>query len=173
MNARRGQLVLLAAAALALALVPLTVAYLQLGYAGDVGAAGLEDSPVRNGERLLDRGLHGAVEGVPEDYPWSNRSAAVTAVKQRLRSDIATLERVAVEDGTVYNVTYNDSRAAAWESDNCTSGPDRQFGGCAVLDGVVVQERAGETHVLAAAFDIEITTADGRWRATTVVRVGR
>ncbi len=170
---RRGQFVLLAAAALVVALVPMTLAYLQLGYHEDVGAAGVGADPVRDAERVLDRALQDAVAGVPDDHAWSNRTGAVDAVRGRLDADLSTLARSRVEHGTVYDVTYNGSRAAAWEAGNCPGGPDRQFGSCHVDRGVVVQERAGRTHVLAVAFDVRVTTADGRWRATLVVRVGR
>jgi len=170
---RRGQFVLLAAAALLVALVPMSLAYLQLGYHGDVGAAAVDENPVQNAERLLDRAVHDAVMGIPEDHTWSNRTGAVTAVRGRLAADLATLNRSRVEEGVVYTVTYNSSRAVAWEADNCPSGPDRQFGSCAVDRGIVVQERAGRTHVLAVALDVRVTTAEGRWRGTLVVRVGR
>lgn len=169
---RRGQLVLLAAVALAMALVPMTLAYLQLGYHEDVGAAGVGDAPVRTAERVLDRAVHDAIEGIPNGYAWSNRTGAVATVRNRLRDDLSTLNRSRVDTGSVYDVTYNGSRAAAWADGNCPTGSDRQFGPCRVDRGVVVQERAGRTHVLAVAFDIRITTADSHWRATTVVRVG-
>jgi hypothetical protein len=170
---RRGQLVLLAAATLAVALVPMALAYLQLGYHGDVGAAGVDEAPLGGAERVLDRSLHGAVEGIPSEHAWSNHSSAVTAVHDRLRDDVATLNRSAVASGTVYAVTYNASRAAAWAGEHCPGGPDRQFGACEADRGVVVQPRADRTHVLAVAFDLRATTPDGRWEATTLVRVGR
>lgn len=170
---RRGQFVLLAAAALAVALVPMTLAYLQLGYHGDVGAADVGSDPIHDAERFLDRSVQNAVAGIPDDHAWSNRTGAVTTVRGRLEADLSTVARSRVEEGIVHNVTYNDSRAAAWETDNCPGGPDRQFGSCDVDRGVVVQERAGRTHVLAVAFDVRVTTADSRWRATLVVRVGR
>lgn len=172
-TAGRGQLVLLAAAALAVALVPMTLAYLQLGYHDDVGSAGLEEAPVHNAERVLDRAVSDAIDGVPAGYAWSDRGAAVTAVRDRLEGDLSTLNHTRVDAGTVYGVTYNHTRAVAWEGDHCPSGPDRQFGPCRVDRGVVVQERAGRTHVLAVAFDVRITAPDGRWRATLVVRAGR
>lgn len=170
---RRGQFVLLAAAVLVVALVPMTLAYLQLGYHEDVGAASVDTDPIHDAERILNRAVHDAVAGIPDDHAWSNRTGAVDAVRGRLDGDLSTLARSRVEEGTVYNVTYNGSRAAAWEADNCPGGPDRQFGPCAVDRGVVVQERAGRTHVLAVAFDVRVTTPDGRWRATLLVRVGR
>ena len=53
---------------------------------------------------------------------------------------------------------------------NCPGGPNRDFGPCEATDGVVVQERAGETVVLAVAFDVRVTTERGWSRSTLVVR---
>lgn len=170
---RRGQLVLLAAAVLAVALVPMALAYLQLGYHGDVAAASTGDAPLRDAERTLDRALHDAVDSIPQRHPWSNRTGAVTEVRHRLRDDLSTLNRSGVESGTAFAVSYNHSRAVVWADENCPSGPARQFGPCRADRGVVVQSRANQTHVLAVAFDVRVTTPDGRWRATTTVRVGR
>lgn len=170
---RRGQLVLLAAGALAVALVPMALAYLQLGYHQDVGAAGVEDSPLRNTERVLDRTLHDAVEGIPAEHAWSNRSAAVTRLRDRFRDDLLKLNHSGVETGTVRAVTYNRSRAVAWAGEHCPTGPARQFGPCRADRGIVVQNRADRTHVLAVAFDVRVTAPDGRWETTTVVRSGR
>jgi hypothetical protein len=39
------------------------------------------------------------------------------------------------------------------------------------VDGVVVQERAGETTVLAVAYDVTVTSEDGRREFTFVVPV--
>lgn len=169
----RGQLVLLAAVALALALVPMTLAYLQLGYDDDVGATAVGDAPVREAQRALDYSLQRAVTDVPRDFPWSDRSDAVTTVKARMETDIATLEESKIEAGTVFEVTYNDSKATDWSATNCPNGRDRQFGPCETDGGVVVQERVGETHVVAVAFDVVAITPDGRWRSVLVVRVAR
>ncbi|MEF8781793.1 MAG: hypothetical protein V5A39_14090 [Haloarculaceae archaeon] len=170
---RRGQLVLLAAAVLAVALVPVALAYLQLGYHGDVDAASTDDAVLRDGERTLDHALHDAVDGIPERHPWSNRTEAVTEVRHRLRDDLSALNQSGVKSGTAYAVSYNHSRAIAWADENCPSGPARKFGSCRADRGVVVQSRANQTHVLAVTFDLRVTTSDGHWRATSTVRVGR
>ncbi|MFB6298328.1 MAG: hypothetical protein ABEH56_07385 [Salinirussus sp.] len=162
----RGQLVLLAAVALAVALVPLTVVYLQLGYGAEVAAG---DSPIRDASRTLGKAVEDAADGVPEEYAWSDRGAAVTAVRDRLRSTLATLNTSRLDAGRAYAVTYNASRAGEWADDNCPNGPDRQFGSCRADRGVVVQERAGRTHVLAVAIDVE-TVGPGETRRATVVR---
>ncbi len=59
-----------------------------------------------------------------------------------------------------------DTRNKQWE--NLPHGPNRQFGGCQADRGVVVQNRDGETHVLAVAFNLRVTTELG-WYEMTVV----
>jgi hypothetical protein len=164
----RGQLVLLAAVALAVALVPLVVAYLQLGYQEDITAP---TDPVSMGqaETTLDRAVHDASSGVPANYSWDDRSQAVGAVRSRLASTIAAITTVGLDRQTAYEVTYNGTRAASWASNNCPGGPDRAFGPCVADRGVVVQERGGRTHVLAAAFDLDVTAPSGEYRLSTTV----
>ncbi len=166
-NEERGQLVLVAAGAIAIALVPLVLAYLQLGYHADVEAGGEYDDPAGNAERLLSRAVHGAANASGD---WSRRDRVVGEVRDRLDADIATLEGSRVDRGTAYAVAYNQSAAAAWAGDHCPSGPNRQFGPCEARRGVVVQRRAGETTVLAVALDVTITTENGRSDLTYVIR---
>lgn len=168
---RRGQVVLLAALVLVVALVPMVLAYLQLGYDGDVHATVGAD-PGAEGERLLDRAVQDATAGIARSYDWSERDEAVRTVRDRLDSPLRTLERSRLEDGLAYDVAYDDSRSQDWANDNCPGGPDREFGPCEAIDGVVVQNRAGGTHVLAVAFDLVVTTPDGRITVRTVVAVG-
>ncbi len=165
----RGQLVLAAAAIVAVALAPVVMAYLQLGYHADVTAGGQFDAPGRNAERLLTRAVHGAATGVPGKFAWDERGEAAAAVHADLRPRLDALRSSRVESGTVYQVEYNRSAAEAWRRANCPVGPDRQFGYCDARRGVVVQERAGETHVLAVAFDVRVTTDDAEMEFTTVV----
>lgn len=167
---RRGQLVLLAAAALALALVPMALAHLQLGYDDDVHSATVDDQILSETERTLQRALDDAAAPIPAQYDWSRRSAAVTAVRSQLDPTLATLDTSRLAAGTVLQVSYDRVRARAWTGTQCPRGPARQFGSCRADRGVVVQERAGQTHVLAVAFQIRVTTPRGDWRAVSVVR---
>lgn len=170
MTGDRGQLVVLAAAALAVALAPMALAYLQLGYGDDVGAAAVSDSPARNAERLLIRATVDALEGIDGTYRWSARDGAVERLRERLRPSLRTLNRSQVVSGTVYAVTYNATATRVWMRANCPDGPDRQFGSCRSIDGVAVQERAGRTHVLGIAFDVRATTPGSEWALTTVIQ---
>lgn len=164
----RGQLVLLAAVALAIALVPLVLAYLQLGYQDDIHATA-EPVPAAQAETALDRGLQDAASGIPTDYAWNNRSAAVGAVRSRLAPTLAAVSTAGLGRGIAADVAYNGTRAASWAGDHCPGGPDRSFGTCTADRGVVVQERGDRTHVLAAAFDVRLTTPDGELRLSTTV----
>ncbi|PSP55340.1 hypothetical protein BRC82_06210 [Halobacteriales archaeon QS_1_67_19] len=170
----RAQLVLAAAALVAVALAPVVVAYVQLGYQADVAASEEYDAPGRNAQRLLTKAVHDATAAVPSEYAGSERSAAVSAIRSDLAADLDALRSSRVESGTVYQVSYNRTAADAWRAENCPGGPNRQFGPCEADRGVVVQERAGRTHALAVAFDVRVTTDDAELRLTLVVRaVGR
>lgn len=168
MRRNRGQLVVLAAAALAIALVPMALAYLQLGYHADVQTAPAEGT-LPGVDRTLERTLAAASAGIPERYDWSERTAAVTTLRDRLDPSLRSIRRSKLDSGTAIQISYNDSRARDWASTHCPRGPARQFGPCRTDRGVVVQERAGETHVLAAAVDVTVTHPDGDTHATTVV----
>ncbi len=160
-------MVLLAAVAIAVALVPMVLAYLQLGYHADVTAP----APDRalEAERALQGAVESATDEIPANYTWRDRRAAVTTVRDRLAPSLESLNRSAVAAGTAYLVIYNASRAATWEARNCPSGPNRQFGPCRADRGVVVQERAGETHVLAVAFDVRLVTRTSESRLWYIV----
>lgn len=153
-------MILLAAVAIAIAIVPMLLAYMQLGYQPDVGQP--DPDYTRDVERTLGRELVGASGGIPASFDWADRDGAVTEVRNRLTSPIESLNRSALERTTLVQVSFNRSLAGDWAVDNCPSGPRRQFGSCEAIRGVVVQERAGETHVLAVGFDIRVQSPDSR-----------
>lgn len=167
-NTDRGQLVLVAAVVVAIALIPVVLAYLQLGYHPDVRAGSADADHERNAERFLARGVHEAA--LSANGSWTDRRAVVSTVRDRLGPPLKTLRESRIERGTAYSVAYNQSAARDWSDRHCPSGPDRQFGPCQATRGVVVQERQDETHVLAVAFDLVVTTDRGRIEWTVVVR---
>jgi len=161
-------MVLLAAVAVAVALAPLLFAYLQLGYHPEVAEP--RSDHARDVERTVERELVDATAGVPGTYGWSDRTAAVTAVRTRLAPTLETLNQSAVARATVIQVSYNNSLASRWAAANCPGGPDRQFGPCDVDRGVVVQDRAGRTHVLAIGLDVKIQSQGMAVTSWRVVR---
>lgn len=168
---RRAQVVLVAAAVVALALVPVLLAYLQLGYHDDVRASGDYTAPTRDAQRALERAVHDASEAVDGEYGWGReqRRRATADVRERLGPRLEALRKSRVERGTVYEVSYNDTASGAYASEQCPRGEGRRFGACQADGGVVLQRRAGETHLLAVAFDLAVTTERGRTEVTLVV----
>lgn len=163
----RGQLVLVAAAVVAVALAPVVVAYLQLGYHADVRAGGEFDDPAGDATRVLERAVHGAADGTRGE-PWTRRGDVVASVRSALAPRLRTLEASRVDDGVAYRVSYAEG-AARDRAERCPVGPGRSFGPCEARDGVVVQERAGETTVVAVAFDLRVARDRGSSSLTVVV----
>jgi hypothetical protein len=158
--------VLVAAVVMTAALVPLALAYLQLGYQASVP---VDDDTVRDATDTLDRALVDAADGVPGSYAWANREGAADTLRQRLRPTLSTLNQSRLDDDTALAVTYNATRARAWASVNCPGGAGRAFGPCRADRGVVVQERSGRTHVLAVAVDVRVSGPTADRHGTAVV----
>lgn len=163
----RGQLVLISAVIIAVSFVPITVAYLQLGYHADIEARAdtTAADTFATTRQLLQRTVH---DGVTNDN--SSYNDTVTAVRSRLRPHISTIERESATTATAQQVHYNNTTALLWASMHCPNGTGLRFGPCTADRGVVVQERAGETHVVAVAFDVTLTTERARLEATVVVK---
>jgi hypothetical protein len=169
-NTDRGQFVLLAGVVVALALVAMLTAYLQLGYAADVRTTDT-DRTVVDGRAFLERATHAAARSVRGEYAWGERGQAVTALLGRLDPRLAELEQSRVNEGIVYRTGYNQTVAARWARAACPGGgpgSDRDFGPCEADRGVVVQERARRTLVLAVAYDLRVTTEEARTASTFV-----
>lgn len=166
----RGQLVLVAAAVIAIGIAPVLFAYLQLGYHPDT-----ERQPeMAGGESVayLDRSVHDAAAATAGQHPWPARKAKTEAVRNELGGDIDSLETAGIEEGLAREVRYNDTAASEWAAANCESGPGKRFGACETDEGIVVQERAGEAVLVAVGFDIEAVGPDGETEMTVVIGVG-
>ncbi|SFP37696.1 hypothetical protein SAMN05216277_103111 [Halolamina pelagica] len=162
-------MVLAAAAVLALALVPLGFAYLQLGYHGDVAASTEPETPGSETVRLLERAVYDA-GGEVTGHPWAGRDGAVRLVNASLTDRERNIETAQVERGVAVRIERNGSAASAWAAANCPAGPGRLFGDCEAIGGIVVQERADETHLLAVAYDLRVVDDRGETALTVVVR---
>jgi hypothetical protein len=161
-------MVLVAAAVLALAILPLGFAYLQLGSHADVRAQTASDAPGQETVRLLERAVH-AASGDAAGQPWAARSGAAAQANRSLDSDIDDIESAQVDRGIAADIRQNASAAAAWSAENCPSGGGREFGACETSGGLVLQERASETHLLAVAFDLTVVSERGEIELVVVV----
>lgn len=169
---RRGQLVLLTAAVVAAALAPALLAYLQLGYHADVEATRDFESPTADVVVALDRAVFEASASVAGEYAWSEHSAAADQVRTVLEPRVGRLEASRVVDGTAVTVSYNGTAAERASARDCPSAAGRAFGDCRADGGVVLQERAGESTLLAVAFDVRVVRPHGETRVTVVDEVG-
>lgn len=168
----RGQLVLVAAAAIALALFPMALAYLQLGYAGDVTAEPTTAAPAAELDRALDRVTADGTRETAGEYAWDDREVAIEAYRDAIADGLYGLETARLEDGVVAEVEYAVPAAEEVADGACPGGDGRAFGACDAHDGVVVQERAGETVVVAVVFDLTVTRTDGVTELRVIVDLG-
>ncbi len=165
----RAQVVLVAAGVIAVALVPMALAYLQLGYHADVHASGAHAGPGVDARRVLDHAVHNASTGVDGEYSWHRRSAAISDVNETLWRYRGQITMAHVDRGTVYELSRNETAAANWADARCPRGPTRQFGRCEAANGMVVQNRTDETTVLVVAYDVRISDDRGAANLTFVI----
>lgn len=167
----RGQVVLVAGVAVALALAAMLAAFLQLGYHGDVATTG-DGRSVADARGYLDRVTHDAARDLRGEYEWRERRQAADDLRRALRPRLRTLERSRAGSGVVATATFDGETARAWANDQCPGGRGREFGDCRADGGVVVQERDGRTLVVAVAYDLTVATGDATTELTVVVTPG-
>lgn len=167
---RRGQVVLVAAAVVAVALTAMLLAAVQLGYQPTAGPTAGDAPGIERVEApLADAVGRGATEAAGR-FSWSQRAAAATVVRAELDATITEIEAAGVDDDVVYRVRRNETVAPAVAEDLCSRGVDREFGECAAHGAIMFQERAGEAHVLGVVVDVRIAGPNRVTRATLVVR---
>ena len=172
MTRRRGQLVLLAAAVVVTALVPMLLAYAQLtvGVADDATGGAAERTTLDDATRSLERAVADTTVAVANGTdPDSHRTVAALAT-DRLNSTVTALESSGTARGVTVAIDRNASAARNWARTDCPGGPGRAFDTCAVDDGVVTQTRANSTALVAVAFDVTVRGPDGTATATVVIR---
>ena len=173
-GADRGQIVLVAAAVVAVALLSMTLAYAQLGYDADrTGAGTVEVASVSEVDRSVTGSLRATAREVRrgDDHAWRDRRTVAERVAASLDADADRLERAHAEESRSLTVELDDAAATQWARERCPDGDGREFGPCRVIDGVVVQERADETAVVAAAFRVRVVSPDESTTALVVSRV--
>jgi hypothetical protein len=162
--------VLLAAGVVTVALVAMLLAFVQLGYHADVGARDAAVPPDEDTRRVLAGAVDRAAVRV-DGRDWTNRSGAADRVDATVDAAVRNLSDVAAAEGRAMTVEQNATAAASLAAD-CPTGPNREFGDCEALGGVVVQERAGEVALLGVALDVRVTGHRVRSNATYLLRAG-
>jgi hypothetical protein len=167
--ARRAQAVLAAAVVVAVALVPMLVAYLQLGHPPDAAARAAEADGPADARRALDRAATRAAARA-DGAAWTNRSRAYRRANATLAAAASRVEARGARRGAVYRVARAEGVAARLARAECPRGARRAFGPCEAVGGVVLQERGGETAVAYVALRLRVRSPEGRTDATLVVR---
>ena len=153
-NRDRGQLVLVAAAFVALALVPMAFAHVQLDHDPAADAPATVDADELR--TAVDEAADAAAANVSGRASWSERTAAVSSANATLRAELARMTAAHADRDILVTVAANGAAADRWAAKRCPSGEMRRFGGCEGRGGFVVQERAGEVHVVGVAVTVRV-----------------
>jgi hypothetical protein len=167
MRPRRGQVVLVASAVVAVALLTMLLAAFQLGYqptTSEVEAADLS----RAEEPLSDAVRRGATDAAGR-FSWGERAAAAAVVRAELLPAIERVESAGVGADVVYRAERNDTVADGIARERCPRGEDRQFGECAAHGAMLFQERAGDAYLLGVVVDVRVVGPERTTTATLVV----
>lgn len=170
MTRRRGQLVLLAAAVVVTALVPMLLAYAQLGYTADTTTTLDARTTLADAERSLERSVGDATTALSDRAEAGRHAFLADLVVARLAPTRERIESSGTDRGHAVAVTRNTTAATDWAERACPGGEARDFGDCVVTDGVVTQTRANTTVLVAVAVDVRVTAPDGTAEATFVIR---
>jgi hypothetical protein len=172
MSRRRGQLVLLAAAVVVTALVPMLLAYAQLtvGVAADVTGPADHRTALTDTTRTLERAVAETTLALANGTDPDSHRTVATLATDRLASTVTALESSGTDRGVAVAIARNASAARDWASVDCPRGPNRAFDACVAADGVVTQTRANSTALVAVAFDVSVRSPGGTATATVVIR---
>lgn len=161
----RAQLVIAAGAVVAVALLAVLGAVLQLGY--DPAPDSQRMDPPEETRRVVAT-LLTRVEPAVRDYAWGEHEAAIQEINPVLRDGIRTLQTDRA--GTIRFVDVATGAALDRLATLCPRTEHQSFGPCTVIDGIVLQERAGRTHLVAVVLEVTVVTETRRTALTVVVR---
>ena len=168
---RRGQLVLLAAAVVVTALVPMLLAYAQLGATDPaVTTSTAERAALTDARRTLERSVDETTLLLANDTDASSHDAVARSAIGQFERTATAISTSGADRGAVVSVARNTTAARRWARGDCPRGPNRAFGTCVVTDGVVTQTRGNSTALVAVAVDISVRSPDADMRTTVVVR---
>lgn len=154
-----------AGAVVAIALIAVLGAALQLGYQP---APELErvDPPAET-RRVIETILT-QVEPAVREYKWGDHEAAVQEVQPALTDGLRALQ---IDRAGIVRTVEPDAEAALERLGVlCPRTGNRSFGPCTVIDGIVLQERQETTHLVAVVLEVTVRTDTGATALTVVVK---
>jgi len=159
-TARRGQLIVLTAAVLAVGLLTIAAAYAQLGsMATEAPTAEPEMTDVTVALELATQ------EALDTDHrAWTDRRALAATVGDAVDHRVSRVERAVSDRKVTYHITRRH-RPAAVPAELCDGQPTS----CMTVDGVVIQRYGTRAVAVGVVVDIEMSTATGTTRGTYVI----
>jgi len=154
---------------IAVGLLPIVLAYTQLGYAGIATTEPTATTPTEDARQAIERAAFDSSTELQGVRGWSERDAVATQVAARFDARVDSIETGSLERGISHAVERNQSAAASWANGSCPGGPNRQFGPCETQEGLVLQERGGDTHAVAIAVDLRTVAEDATFDGTYVL----
>ncbi len=158
---RRGQLIVLTAAVLAVGLLTIAAAYAQLGSTA-MTAPTAEQPGTADVTVALELATQEALD--TEHRAWTDRQALATAVGNTFDLRATRVERVASNRKVTYHITRRD-RQTVVPSEVCDGRPTS----CTTIDGVVIQRYGTRAVAVGVIVDIKMTTATGVTHSTSVI----
>ena len=146
---------LVAAAFVALALVPMAFAYVQLDHDPADAPATVDADELR---AAVDAAADAAAANVSGRASWNTRIAAVASVNRTFSAGVARATAAHADRDALVTVAADDGAADRWAATRCPGGEMRRFGPCEGRGGFVVQERSGEVHVVGVAVTVRVHT---------------
>lgn len=161
----RGQLVIAAGAVVAIALIAVLGAALQLGYQPAPEPERVD--PPAETRRVIETVLT-QVEPAVREYEWGDHEAAVQEVRPALTDGLQDLQ---IDRAGIGRTVEPDTEAALERLGTlCPRTGNRSFGSCTAIDGIVLQERQEMTHLVAVVLEVTVRTDTGTTDLTVVVK---
>lgn len=157
-NRSRGQLVLLTSGVVAVALVLIFMAYIQLGYAGDQQVN--QKQPGSDALEAVEMAAHQAKVNVTH----SNQENTTEQFIKDFDQKVDTIEQSKQDSSVIYRITRNNTAATtAVEKYNTQKSAD-----LSTSNGVITRE-AKQDQIIGIGVDIHVTTPTSTSKTTTII----
>lgn len=158
---RRGQLIVLTAAVLAVGLLTIAATYAQLGSVAT--EAPTADPPeITDVTVALELAIQEALD--TDHRAWTDRRALAATIGDAVDHRISRVERAVSNREVTYHITRRH-RPAVVPAGLCDGRPTS----CTTIDGVVIQRYGTRAVAIGVVVDIEMSTDTGTTRGTYVI----
>ncbi|WP_231858872.1 DUF7261 family protein [Haloquadratum walsbyi] len=182
----RGQVVLVAATVVAIALLTMVFAYTQLGSIS-FDTADEASSRIDTGGTIVNPGspvialdtvhnqltasVQAAVFDDRKKHNWNERQRVIERVRTDVTEDFHRIELYHIQEGRSLTLNFAASHAHERAHMQCPGGPNRMFGQCQSVNGIIIQSRAEEVTIVAIAVEVQVISPTETTNATFMITV--